>query len=169
MTHTVDPEVVAVTPEPPVLPLSHRGRAIRLVVLALGFLLVTAGTVHGSDNDFPFGPLRKYATRDSPNGQITQAVVLARTSSGRTFDVTDTATAPRRAELEGRLSEFAADPSRFAEVAVHYIVSGGGARLRGHSGEVVTEIELVRRVYPLRGGQRGGPSVDQAIATWRPT
>ena len=157
MTATLEPsnEVVA---------LSRRGRRWRTVSAAIALLLITVGTVHGTDDDFPFGPLRMYSTRDDPNGQISQAVVEAHATNGSNFDVTNTAGAPRRAELEGRFAEFSSNPTAFNVIGPQYVTTSG--RIRGHSSSVVLDITLVRRVYQLRDGRRSGPAVDQVIATW---
>jgi hypothetical protein len=145
-------------------PLSRTGRRVRLIAAAVVFALITVGTVHGTDDAFPFGPLRMYSTRDNPNGVVSQGVVLAITTTGRSVDVTNTSGAPRRAELEGRFAEFSADPASFGRVATAYVHDGD--RLRG-STDRVQVVELVRRKFPLHNGRSGAP-VDQILASWRP-
>lgn len=137
--------------------LSRRARGVRLAAAAVVFALLTVGTVAGQDHDFPFGPFRMYATRDAPTGVVVQAVVLARTASGRTVDVTDTAGAPRRAELEGRLSTFEQDPSLFDPIGPAY----------RHAATDVVAVSLVRREFHLVDGRRAG-TVDVPLATWTP-
>lgn len=144
--------------------LTRPGRMARTLAAFLGLLLITAGTLFGSDDDFPAGPLRMYSVRDDPNSQVTQAVVLATTADGRSFDVTDTGGAPRRAELEGRYAEFEQDASRFDAVAVDYLTADG--EIRGHRGATAVEVRLVRRVYPLQDGRRQGTTRDELIARW---
>ncbi len=131
-----------------------------MLAAAVVFALITLGTVHGGDDDFPFGPLRMYSTRDNPNGVVQQGVVLAVTRSGRMLDVTNTSGAPRRAELEGRMGEFAAHPDRFAAVAAVFVPHGNA-----HAQDPVITIRLIRRGFPLHDG-RSGPPVDVVIATW---
>ncbi len=125
------------------------------------FLLVTAGTVRGFDDDFPFGPFKMYATRDDPNGSVFQVLVEAVTSSGRLVDVTNTSGAPRRAELEGRLGSFAADPAEFADVAARYVHGVAPNSVAG----TVTQIRLIDRRFPLHDGRSGTP-IDAVVATW---
>jgi hypothetical protein len=145
------------------VPLSTRGRRLRLATAALVFALITVGTVHGSDDAFPFGPLRMYATRDDPNGSVVQAVVLAISRAGRTRDVTDTSGAPRRAELEGRMGEFMAHPDRFAQVAPSFLPHEKAVGV-----DPDLRIELVRRRFPLHDGRSGRP-VDQVVSVWTVT
>lgn len=144
-----------------VAPLGHRARVTRLVAAACGLVLITAGTLVGTDDDFPAGPLRMYATRDDPNGAVTQAAVLAVTASGRSIDVTDTSGAPRRAELEGRLGALSQDPDLFADVAHQFLPSSGRV-----DGSAVVQIRLVQRIFPLHDG-RAGPVRERLIAAWR--
>ena len=151
---------VDTTPPDAVILLSRWASRIRLIAAVVVFALITVGTVLGSDDDFPFGPLRMYATRDDPNGVVRQGVVLAVTRSGRVRDVTNTSGAPRRAELEGRMNEFAAHPDRFAAVAVVFVPRGNVS-----AKDPVISIRLVRRGFPLHNG-RSGPPVDVVVATW---
>lgn len=138
---------------------SSRGaRGRRLAAAGVVVALLTAGTLVGSDADFPFGPFRMYATRDDPNGAVVQAVVFARTADGGLHDVTDTPGAPRRAELEGRLSLYEGDPALFARVAPAYRDAVPG----------VVRVELVRREYRLSGGRRAG-TVELPVAAWAVT
>ncbi len=142
---------------PPVRALSRRSRVSRLVAAAAVLALLTTGTLVGQDHDFPFGPFRMYATRDDPNGTVIQAVVLARTAGGRTVDVTDTSGAPRRAELEGRLSTFELNPSLFNALGPAYV----------HAAPDVVTVTLVRREFRLRHGRNAG-TVDVRLASWSP-
>lgn len=143
-----------------VIRLSSWARRIRVIAAVVVLALITLGTVRGGDDDFPFGPLRMYSTRDNPNGVVQQGVVQAVTRSGRLRDVTNTSGAPRRAELEGRMGEFAAHPDRFAAVAVAYVPKANAT-----AADPVISIRLVRRGFPLHNG-RAGPSVDVVVATW---
>ncbi len=151
--------------EPDTIGLPAAARAARMVAAAVVLVLLSAGTLRGQDDDFPFGPQRMYATRDDPNGAVSQAVVLGVTADGRSYDVTDSPGAPRRAELEGRFERLQTDPVRFAAVGALYVTGDG--RLREHPAVRAVEIRLVRRSYPLRAG-RSGPAVDKVVARWRP-
>ena len=147
-------------PTASVIDLPRWARQLRVCAAVVVLALLTLGTVHGGDDDFPFGPMRMYATRDNPNGVVQQGVVQAVTRSGRVRDVTNTTGAPRRAELEGRMSEFAAHPSRFATVAAAFLPHDNSV-----SRDPVVTVRLVRRGFPLRDG-RSGPPVDVIIAIW---
>ena len=137
--------------------LPRRARIARLTAVGVVLAALTTGTLVGQDRDFPFGPFRMYATRDDPNGTVVQAVVLARLADGRTVDVTDAAGAPRRAELEGRLSTFEADPARFDPLGPTYARAAAD----------VDAVTLVRREFRLADGRRTA-TVDVPLATWTP-
>ncbi|MEP6853654.1 MAG: hypothetical protein ABJA87_13515 [bacterium] len=159
------PEVADPPTAADVVELSARSRVLRLMAAAGALVLLTAGALYGQDNDFPFGPMRMYATRDDPNGTVTQVVVVAVAADGRTFDVTNSPGAPRRAELEGQLGQLQYDAARFAAIGALYVTRTGG--LRQHPGAHAVEIRLVRRLYPLRGG-RAGRATDEVVARWSP-
>jgi hypothetical protein len=114
------------------------------VAAGLGLLLVLAGTVHGSDADFPFGPFRMYSTRHDPNGNAGEIRVRVILVSGRIVDVTDAAGAPRRAEIEGRLSTLLAEPEQLVALAPLYT---------RHLPEPARMLELVRLTRVLHGGR----------------
>lgn len=144
-------------------PLAGPSRVARALAAGVGLVLITAGTLLGSDDDFPVGPLRMYSVRDDPNGTVTQAVVLALSADGRAIDVTNARGAPRRAELEGRLSELARRPAVFAALARQFLPPSGRV-----GAAAVVQIQLVQRDFPLRHG-RSGPARDRVVATWSVT
>lgn len=105
--------------------------------------LTLAGTLYGDDSDFPFGPFRMYATRDDPNGVVAVAAVQTVDADGTVHDVTKTRGAPRRAEIEGRMSTFRADCTQFAQLVPRY-----------SPGTAVITVRLVERDYVLKDGRR---------------
>jgi hypothetical protein len=100
--------------------------------------------VGGSDSDFPFGPFRMYATRDDPNGVVRVLHVQVVTATGRVVDVTNAADAPRRSELEGRVSQIVADPHQLSALAPIYARDVPDARA----------VQLVWRDFALHDGRR---------------
>src|SRR6201999_1644697 len=100
--HSAITPVTVQTDEPTTAPppMSRRGVVTRLLAVVVGLALVIAGTVHGQDDDFPFGPFRMYSTRDDPNGAVRELRVQLLLTTGAVQDVTNASGAPRRAELE---------------------------------------------------------------------
>jgi len=61
-------------------PLPGRGRWTRVAAAVIVLVVVLAGTVFGSDDDFPVGPFHMYSSRTNPNSisrQLRVQVVLA--------------------------------------------------------------------------------------------
>jgi hypothetical protein len=104
---------------PEVVRLSPRGRALRLAGCGAALAALLYGTVWGTDDHFPFGPLTQYAFAADPNGTVPDLYILADTAAGTTVKV---ALSPDgvgivRAEVEGQLEEFRRDPSRLQGIA----------------------------------------------------
>ncbi len=130
--------------------LRRRGVIVRLAAVAICAVVVLAGTVNGDDDDFPFGPFRMYSTRDDPNGAVRELRVQVLTQSGEVLDVTNTAGAPRRAELEGRLGDLVAHQSELAKLVPLYT-----AHLHGSA----RTLRLVWLVHPLHHGRSTTPTI----------
>ena len=131
-------------------PLSGRGRTWRLTVAATLAIVLLAGTFWGDDPDFPFGPFRMYATRDDPNGVVRILAVQLVEPDDTVVDVTDTAGAPRRAELEGRVDELRTDASILRSLAPNYVGQDDAA----------VQLRVVWQVHRLVGGRAQPPTVD---------
>ncbi|HZC53856.1 MAG TPA: hypothetical protein VE441_15355 [Mycobacterium sp.] len=123
-------------------------------------VLVLAGTVRGGDDDFPFGPFRMYSTRDDPDGVVRELRVQVVTESGQVVDVTNTAGAPRRAELEGRLNDLVAHRAELAKLAPLY-----AARLRGSA----RTLRLVWLDHPLHHGRSATATISVVCSTLVPS
>lgn len=137
--------------------LSRRGRAARLWLAGLVVAGLLAGTAVGSDDDFPVGPFVMFAFRADPDGVVSSLRLEAATSAGETVPVPVPAVGMRRAELEGEVDAFRADPARLAGlVAVHD---------RTDPGQPWRELRLVRDDVHLRGG-RPQPAVTVVLARW---
>jgi hypothetical protein len=135
------------------------GRRVRLAASAVVVVLLLGGTVLGQDDDFPFGPFRMYATRQRLDGRTSWYRIEAVTARGDVRFVPGAAYGLRRAELEGQIPRFVADPALLGELAAAY-----AARRPGEP-ELV-EIRLVRRSQPLAGGRPDGAPSDQLVAEW---
>ncbi|MEP6598818.1 MAG: hypothetical protein ABJB98_05145 [Actinomycetota bacterium] len=128
----------------------------RVVAVLVGLTLILAGTLWGTDDDFPFGPFRMYSTRGDPDGVVRELRVRVVLSSGRVLDVTDTAGAPRRAELEGRLAELIRSPAALAGLVPLYTK---------HLPDRARSLELGWLSHPLHGGRSGPASYAVIRAT----
>ncbi|MDP9394727.1 MAG: hypothetical protein M3Q27_10985 [Actinomycetota bacterium] len=92
--------------------LTRAGRVTRLAVTAIVTVLLTAGTVWGDDDEFPFGPMRMFSTSSKPTGAISVASIEARTNDGTWFraPLSPTTVGMNRAEVEGQIAKFERDP-----------------------------------------------------------
>jgi hypothetical protein len=131
------------------------------VATLIGAVLLLAGTVVGSDDDFPFGPFKMYSTTDKLDAPVADTRVDAVDASGRHWVLTDSETGIRRAEIEGQLSSFTAAPARLSVVADAY------ARRNPHAPRL-TELAVVVRWHELRGGQPTGGYHDETKVVWHP-
>ena len=79
-----------------------RGRRVRVVATLITGVLLLAGTLWGTDDDFPFGPFRMYSTAPDPNGAARDTRVEGVDADGRTVAITEGNSGIRRAEIEGQ-------------------------------------------------------------------
>ncbi|WP_422738180.1 hypothetical protein ACN263_02300 [Micromonospora sp. WMMD729] len=140
--------------------LTTRGRMTRLGVTALGLVLLLLGTFWGSDDDFPFGPFRMYATSNPPNAPAPDTRVEGVNSTGAVVDLDQNATGIRRAEIEGQQSRYAADPALLAEVADAY------AERHPDAADLV-EVRIVIRWHGIRAGRPTGQHTDETVVSWQ--
>ncbi len=142
-------------------PVSLRGPARRRRLAAAGivFGLLLAGTAWGQDDHFPFGPFRMYATRQRLDGSTTWYHVQARTAAGKLVDVPGSAYGLRRAELEGQIPRFVAQPALLSELLEAY-------ERRVPDGPELVEIHLVKSRQRLHAGRPVGDVTDKVLVTW---
>ena len=136
------------------------GRRVRMAVTLLLAVLTLAGTLIGQDDDFPFAPFRMYSTRDDPNGTVVSTRVEAVDAAGRLQTVDERSTGLRRAEVEGQVHRFTADPELLGALARAH------ARLRPSEPPLV-EVRVVERVYTLRDSRPTGAGSDRVVVRWR--
>lgn len=122
-------------------------------------LLVLAGTFVGQDDDFPFGPFRMYATRDDPDGEVRAARVEAVDGSGQVRVVDERSTGLRRAEVEGQVQRFIAEPDTLGLLAQAH------ARLRPDESPLV-EVRVVELSYVLQDSRPTGEQSERVVARW---
>jgi hypothetical protein len=141
--------------------LTRRGRLTRLVSTGIGLLLLLTGTVLGSDDHFPFGPFRMFATTNRWDEPISVARAEVIDESGARIELTEGNSGVRRAELEGQLGRFRADPARLAGLAQAY---------HAHNPAAPRPVEVTVLLRHHEIGRRGptGRWRDEVVASWRP-
>jgi hypothetical protein len=139
--------------------LRGRGLVARLVATALGIALLLTGTLAGTDDDFPFGPFRMFATTDDWDEPISIARAEVTDAAGRTIELTPANSGVRRAEIEGQLIRFRADPRLLTGLADAY---------RAHNPDAPqprTVTVLLRHHEISRSGPTGRYT-DEVVAAW---
>ena len=139
--------------------LGRRGRVARLVATALGLALLLAGTLVGTDDDFPFGPFRMFATTNSWSEPISIARAEITDTDGRTIELTPANSGVRRAEVEGQLARFRSDPALLAGLADAY---------RAHNPDAPTPrtVAVVLRHHQISRSGPTGHYTDEVVAAW---
>ena len=133
---------------------------MRVALTLLLAALTLAGTLVGQDDDFPFGPFRMYSTRDDPDGTVISTRVEAVDAGGRIRTVDERSTGLKRAEVEGQVHRFRADPELLGAL------SRAHDRLRPDE-PAFTEVRVVERVYELRNSRPTGEESERVVVTWR--
>ncbi|WP_329103716.1 hypothetical protein OG792_27600 [Micromonospora sp. NBC_01699] len=142
--------------------LTARGRLVRVVVTLVGAGLLLAGTLVGSDDNFPFGPFRMYATTDRLDAPVAEALVLARDAAGDSLVLTERETGIRRAEIEGQMSRFTADPARLVLVVDAY-------HRRNPDRPPLATVSIVIRRHAMVDGRPTGVDTDETVVNWQVT
>lgn len=86
------------------------------MVAAVVFAAVAVGTLVGSDDWFPFAPMRQYAYAVDPDGRISRHHVEAIGVDGQPVEIGWAAIDMRPAELEGLLRPLDTRDERLAQV-----------------------------------------------------
>ncbi|SCF04276.1 hypothetical protein GA0070558_12270 [Micromonospora haikouensis] len=140
--------------------MTRRGRGARLAATALGLVVLLAGTVWGSDDDFPFGPFRMYSTSDPPDAAAPDTRVEGVDRTGAVVDLGQDATGIRRAEIEGQQSRYVEDPARLRRVADAYAE-------RHPDAAALVEVRIVIRWYGIADARPTGRWTDETVVSWR--
>lgn len=139
--------------------LTPLGRRVRGAITAAVALLVLAGTFVGQDDAFPFGPFRMYSTRDDPDGRVVSTRVEAVDAAGVLRVVDERSTGLKRAEVEGQVARFRADPALLGALATAH------RRLRPAEDPFV-EVRVVEESYLLRDSRPTGRRTEQVVVRW---
>jgi hypothetical protein len=143
------------------LTLPAAGMAARVAATVIGLVLVTAGTVWGQDDHFPFGPFRMYSTSNAPNGPVNVVRIESYTESEgwERASLTPDSVGMNPAEVEGQLPRFVDEPDLLGKLATTH------ARLEPDD-EPWTAMRLVRRQYVLVD-RKPTDIRESVIAEWR--
>ncbi|HEU4946603.1 MAG TPA: hypothetical protein VFT31_05570 [Kribbella sp.] len=138
------------------------GRTVRVAVALVGIVLLVHGSVRGTDDLWPFGPMSQYAMTVPDDASITYTRISAVTDAGTTVDVplNIEGAGVARAEIEARTGEIVADPSLLQSVA------DGWARKHPSKPRYV-KLELIRDTTTLVEGRVAGPPTSEVLATWQ--
>jgi hypothetical protein len=140
--------------------LSPGGRRSRVLVTLVAVVLLLAGTVWGSDDDFPFGPFRMFAGVNGANEDAPDPRVEGLDATGAMVALTERTTGIRRAEVEALQQQYVADPQLLRDVAEAYSRRNPGAPR-------VVEVRLVMRWHEIRTSRPTGRFRDEVLAVWR--
>jgi hypothetical protein len=139
---------------------SVAGLVLRVVLMLAGVVLLVHGSLRGSDDQWPLGPMSQYAMRVERNADVVQIRAYATTSAGpMEVPLTSRGCGIGRSEVEGRLDDYVHDPSRLQ------VLADGWHRLHPDKPVFLT-IRLVREIQQLRGGRLVPGVVTQQLATW---
>ena len=139
--------------------LSRAGLVTRVVVTLLGAALLLAGTVAGSDDDFPFGPFSMFAGVNGPDEDAPDPRVEGVDATGAVVSLDEDSTGVRRAEVEGNQSRYVADPRLLSRIAAAYAERNPGA-------PPIIEVRLVMRWHEIRASRPTGLHRDEVLAVW---
>jgi hypothetical protein len=92
--------------------MGERGRRVRVAVTIVLVGLMLTGSAWGLDDDFPFAPMRMYASTRSLDSAVNDTWPYAVDETGREFRLSQALLGVRRAEIEGQLGRFRDDPSQ---------------------------------------------------------
>ncbi len=139
--------------------LTTSGKRIRGVLTASVLVALMAGTVIGDDDHFPFGPFRMYSTTNKLDGLVRAAYLQGVTAEGEVIDIGWTDVGMRRAEVEGQIDRFQANPVLLRNLVTAY------ERHVPDAPEIV-EVRLLQELTRLRGGK---PTTSSSIelSSWR--
>jgi hypothetical protein len=139
--------------------LGSGGKAVRLVAALVVATVLLAGSIWGSDDDFPFGPFRMFAGVNAPNEPAPDPRVEGVDASGATIELNEHNAGLRRAEIEDNEDEYIADPGRLSLVADAYDA-------RNPIAPPLVRATLIMRWHEIRHSAATGRWHDQPLAVW---
>ncbi|GAA3637933.1 hypothetical protein GCM10022223_66070 [Kineosporia mesophila] len=149
-------------PDGDTLRLSRPLKALLTGALLAITALFLAGTVHGSDRWWPFGPWRMYATSTAPSGPVGSTLIQVKEAGDdqwRPASLNPDTVGLNRAEVEGRMPQIQADPSMLGTLLESH------ARLLPDAPQWQA-IRVVRSDVLLENGVRTGEVRESTLAVW---
>jgi hypothetical protein len=134
------------------------GRRVRLLATAVVAGALLAGSLVGSDDWFPVGPFRMYATSGRATGEVRTAALVAVTAAGDEITVGPDDVGLRRAELEGQLRRLRDGP---------HLLGALGDHLTDRWGTEVVTVRLEETVRPVVDRRPAGEAERRVVAEWR--
>jgi hypothetical protein len=134
---------------------------IRLVATLVAGILLMAGTIWGEDDHFPFGPFKMYAGAADADQPTIDTRLEATDLTGETVLLTRENSGIRRAEVEGQLDRFRAEPE-LLELAVDAYAE------RNPQAPALREVRVVIRWHEVRDFQPTGAWEEEVVVTWAP-
>lgn len=128
-----------------------------VTVLAAGLLL--AGSLWGTDDDFPFGPFSMYAGVNPPNEPAPDTRLEGLDAAGHTVILTENNAGVRRAEVEGNEARYVADPGLLAAIADAYGTRNPGA-------PTLVRVQVVVRLHEIHNSRITGRWRDEIRVSW---
>ncbi|WP_345630057.1 hypothetical protein [Rugosimonospora acidiphila] len=129
--------------------------AVTLVVAAT----LLAGTMWGSDDDFPLGPFRMFAGVNAPNEPAPDPRVEAVDATGVTVVLNEHNAGLRRAEVEDNENTYVAHPERLSLIADAY-------HARNPKAPLLDRVTLIQRWHEIRHSAATGHWRDEPLAVW---
>ncbi|WP_285598623.1 hypothetical protein [Kineosporia sp. NBRC 101731] len=144
------------------LRLSRPLKALLASTLVAVTALFLAGTFHGSDLWWPFGPWRMYATSTAPSGPVGSTLIQVKEAGDdqwRPASLNPDTVGLNRAEIEGRMPLIQSDPSMLGTLLDSH------ARLLPDAPRWQA-IRVVRSDILLENGVRTGEVRESTLAVW---
>lgn len=140
--------------------IGRTGLAARVVVSAVLLAALVHGSIGGSDDWWPFGPMSQYAMTVTDNDRIVSTYLTADTADGHRvrLPLSSTGCGIGRAEIEGQAGSIVANPSWLQ------IVAESCERLHPNDPRYV-RVYLVQDTIVLDDG-RPGPTTTDILTTW---
>ncbi len=128
-----------------------------MAVAVVGVLLVL-GSWKGTDDSFPFGPFSMFAGQHPRDSYVPSTYMRGTTVDGESIRLSSRLTGMRRAEIEGQVGQYMADPSRLQDIA-------RAVAAKRPDIPPLRDVSVVQRRYQLKNGGVVGQT-DVVLATW---
>lgn len=140
--------------------LTARERRTRVAATAAVFIALLTGTLAGTDDHFPLGPFRMFATTNKWDEPVSVARAEIVDSAGTRIELTEANSGVRRAEIEGQLDEFRGNPPLLKSLASAY-------QARHPGGPRPVAVIVMLRHHELSRHGPTGRWRDEVVAAWQ--